>query len=245
MKLDTPPTPFPYEDFQHALDTLKRTLARAPAYTLLSGDSGSGKTTLLRTLSAKLDHRRFQVLYLCHSRLSPSGLNRVLAEALHLPPRRTRAEISRWLTQTLRALPTRLLLCLDEAQQLADDTLHELRLLAEAELDAPPLFSVVLSALPELKERLLAPQLFPLRRRLRTQVSLTGLRRGELERFLAHSLGKEAAALFAAPALDALFEQANGLPALLGVFAEECLSAHPKGPIGLEQLTAVLDRANT
>jgi hypothetical protein len=52
-------------------------------------------------------------------------LARVLAEALHLPLRRTRAETSRLLVQTLRNLPTRLLFFIDEAQLIRDDTLHE------------------------------------------------------------------------------------------------------------------------
>ena len=242
MKNAPPAEPFLYEDFQQALSTLKTALVRAPAYALLLGDSGSGKTTLLRTLAAKLDRRRFQILYLCHGRPSPSGLARVLAEALHLPLRRTRAETSRLLVQTLRNLPTRLLFWIDEAQLIGDDTLHEIRLLAEADLDGPPLFSVVLSALPELKDRLLAPHLFPLWRRVRPKVTLTGLRRDELVAFLAHSLGKEVPPRFEEPALSALFEQARGLPALVTATAEECLKAYPKGALSAPQIAEVLDR---
>ena len=242
MKNPTVPEPFLYQDFQQALATLKGALMRAPAYALLLGESGSGKTTLLRSLAAKLDRRRFQILYLCHGRPSPSGLARVLAEALHLPLRRTRAETSRLLVQTLRNLPTRLLFWIDEAQLIGDDTLHEIRLLAEADLDGPPLFSVVLSALPELKDRLLAPHLFPLWRRVRPKVALTGLRRDELVAFLAHSLGKEVPLRFEEPALSALFEQARGLPALVTTAAEECLKAYPKGALSAPQIAEVLDR---
>jgi type II secretory pathway predicted ATPase ExeA len=234
--------PFLYQDFQQALTALKTAWVRAPAYALLLGDSGSGKTTLLRTLAAKLDRRRFQILYLCHGRPSPSGLARVLAEALHLPLRRTRAETSRLLVQTLRNLPTRLLFWIDEAQLIGDDTLHEIRLLAEADLDGPPLFSVLLSALPDLKDRLLAPHLFPLWRRIRPKVTLTGLRREELAPFLAHTLGKELLPRFEEPALSVLFEQARGLPALVLAFAEECLKAAPKGPLTAAQVAEVLDR---
>ena len=237
--------PFLYEDFQQALTTLKTALVRAPAYALLLGDSGSGKTTLLRALAAKLDRRRFQVLYLCHGRPSPSGLARVLAETLHLPLRRTRAETSRLLVQTLRNLPTRLLFWIDEAQLIGDDTLHEIRLLAEADPDGPPLFSVLLSALPDLKDRLLAPHLFPLWRRIRPKVVLTGLRREELGPFLAHSLGKDIPARFEEPALAALFEQARGLPALALAFTEECLRTYPKGPLSAPQIADVLDRLET
>jgi len=236
------PQPFMYEDFHQALDALTEALAQGQAYALLLGDSGSGKTTLLRTLAAGLDRRRFQVLYLCHGQPSPSGLARVLAEALHLPLRRTRAETSRLLVQTLRNLPTRLLFFIDEAQLIRDDTLHEIRLLAEADLDGPPLFSVVLSALPELKDQLLAPQLFPLWRRIRPKVTLMGLRRAEMEPFLAHCIAPDTAARFESQALDAIFEQGRGTPALLATYVLGCLKAHPEGTITPAQVAAVLDQ---
>ena len=242
MKNAAVPEPFPYEDFQQALGGLKAALLRAPAYALVLGESGSGKTTLLRTVAAQLDRRRFHILYLSHGQPSPSGLVRLLAETFHLPLRRTRAETSRLLVQTLRNLPTRLLLSIDEAQPLADDTLHEIRLLAEADLDVAPLFSVVLSGLPELKERLLAPHLFPLWRRMRPRVCLTGLRREELGPFLVHRLGKDAAARFEPAALDVLFEQARGLPALIYDGAEDCLKTHPKALIGASNVADALDR---
>lgn len=241
MKPPAVSEPFPYQDFQNALASLKSAMTRAPAYALVLGESGSGKTTLLRTLAAQLDRRRFQVLYLSHGQPSPSGLVRLLAESFHLPVRRTRAETSRLLVQTLRNHPTRLLLSIDEAHALADDTLHEIRLLAEADPDAPPLFGAVLSGLLELKQRLLAPHLFPLWRRMRPRVLLTGLRREELAAFLVHHLGKEAPARFESAALDALFEQARGLPALIRDGAEDCLRASPKGPIGPAHVADALD----
>ena len=242
MSHTTMQSPFMYEDFQEALDSLTDALIRESVYALLLGDSGSGKTTLLRTLAAGLDRRRFHILYLCHGQPSPTGLARVLAEALHLPIRRSRAETSRLLVQTLRNLPTRLLFWIDEAQLIRDDTLHELRLLAEADLEGPPLFSVVLSALPELKDRLLAPQLFPLWRRIRPKVMLTGLRRAEMEPFLAHCIAPDTAKRFESHALDAIFEQGRGTPALLATFAEAALKACPEGTITQEQVAEVLDQ---
>jgi len=236
-----PPQPFMFQDFQETLKTLKAAFSRGPTYALLLGDSGSGKTTLLRAISSSLDPRQFQILYLCHGQPSPSGLARVLAEALHLPLRRSRAETSRLLVQTLRNLPTRLLFWIDEAQLIREDTLHELRLLAEADLDGPPLFSVLLSALPDLRDRLLAPQLFPLWRRIRPKVTLTGLRRDELVPFLAHAIAKDVETRFHPDALTVLFEQARGLPALVLSFTSECLQACPKDTITVERITQILN----
>lgn len=239
------PDAYLYGDFQEALKRLKATLTRTTAYTLLLGESGTGKTTLLRTLEAGLDHRRFQVLYLCLGRPSATGLRRLLAGTLHLPLRRSGAETARSLAETLRDLSTRLLVWVDEAQRLDEDTLHELRFLAEADLDRPPLFSVVLSGLPELKERLLAPRLFSFWRRIATRVTLTGLVREEMAPFLAQVLGKEAALRFGAEALSTLFEQARGVPALVHTSAAECLRACAAGPITAERVAEALEGLET
>lgn len=225
------PAPFLYGDFQRALRAFKTALGREPVYGLLLGESGTGKTTLLRLLADELDPRRFQVLYLCHGQPSPSSLVRILAEALHLPLRRSRAEMSRLLVQTLKHLPTRLVFCLDEALLLADESLQELRLLAEADLQGPPLFSVLLSGLPVLKDRLLSPQLFPLWRRLAPRATLTGLTQEEVAPFLKHRLDPAQVARFSPDALSLLFEQCRAIPALLEAAARQCLLGNPKGEI--------------
>lgn len=236
------PEAFLYRDFHEACQSLKGALTRGPTYALLLGESGTGKTTLLRTLANQLDRQRFQILYLCHGQPSPSGLARILAETLHLPLRRTRAETSRLLVQTLKNLPTRLLFWIDEAQLIRDDTLHEIRLLSEADLDGPPLFSVVLSALPDLKDRLLAPHLFPLWRRISCRLKLTGLIREELIPFLTHHLSKEAVSRLTEEALSTLFEQARGVPALLLSYTSQCLKTKPQGEITADSVATALDQ---
>jgi type II secretory pathway predicted ATPase ExeA len=239
---DTPAEPFLYHDFEDALRCLREALTTAPAYCLLLGDSGTGKTTLLRTLQARLDLRRFQIVYLCHGQPTPSGLTRLLTERLHLPVRRTRMEASPLLVQTLRNLPTRLVVWIDEAQTIHDDTLHEIRMLSEADLDGPPLFSVLLSALPDFKNRLLSPPLFPLWRRLSPRVTLNGLQQEELIPFLGHVLGKKPAARFSPEALLNAFEVFHGIPALMQSFAAECIKTYPEGDITAELAADVLDR---
>jgi type II secretory pathway predicted ATPase ExeA len=240
-------TPFLYQDFRRAADLLLAALRRHDPYVLLLGDSGSGKTTLLRYLQTKLDKRSFSVLYLCHGRPSPSALARVLADALHLPIRRTRAETSRLLLSTLKNLPAKLLLWIDEAQLIHDDTLHELRLLSEADLDGPPLFCVVLCALPQLKERLLAPDLFPLYRRISARVRLRGLVHEEVTPFLNHAISKNAAARFSAEALSVIFEQARAIPAIIKSHAAFCIEHCPntKNPIDKQTVVDLLESIET
>jgi len=232
-------SPFLYQDFLRAATILLTAVRRHNPYILLLGESGSGKTTLLRHLQAKLDKQSFSVLYLCHGRPSPSALARVLADALHLPIHKTRAETSRLLLSTLKNLPTKLLLWIDEAQLIHDDTLHELRLLSEADLDGPPLFCVILSALPQLKERLLAPDLFPLYRRIGARVRLQGLLHEELAPFIDHVLGKHTSQRFSTEALSVIFEQARAIPAIVKSHVELCLENHKNQKTTIDKQTVI------
>jgi general secretion pathway protein A len=238
MKTIETDDPFPYRDFQAALSALENSLegSHPGHYALLSGESGSGKTTLLRTLSRRIDRSRFQILYLVHGRPSPSALARVLAQAIHLPLQNSRAVTSRLLFQSLRHLPTRLLLWIDESHMISEDALQEIRLLAEADLEGPPLFSVILSGLPSLKDKLLGPDLFPLWRRVTVKVSLGGLLREEMEPFLAHCFSAKEAHSFTPEALLALLEHSRGLPAMVIQLARACLDAFPEKNVEAQML---------
>jgi general secretion pathway protein A len=214
---------YPYADFSRATEALKNALEKGPFYGLLTGASGTGKTSLLRHVAGALDRHRVQVLYVAQVRLSPSSLGRLLAQALHVGAKRTHAETLRALAQVIRDLPQRLAVLLDEAQRLSIDAIEELRLLAESELDRGPLFAVVLAGPPEVRERLEAPELFALKRRLSVKVELTGLRADECRPFLARRLEPRALERLSPEALALLFERGRGVPALVESYAEVAL----------------------
>jgi MSHA biogenesis protein MshM len=214
---------FAYADFARARDELTRRLA-LPSYLLLLGGSGTGKTLLLRLLSVGLDRHRFQPLYIVAERLlTPTALVRLLASAVHMPTRRTHAETTKALAQLLRGRLSlqRLVVLVDEAQRLTDDALESLRLTAEAELEAPPLFSIVLAGAPELRERFDTSDLFAFKRRLAGRLELTGLRKDEARPFLERRFGSVTAARFRDDAAALVFERGRGVPALV----ERCAAA--------------------
>ena len=233
---------FVYSDFDQAKRRILKAIPQGPFYGLLTGASGTGKTSLLREVAASLDRHRFQVHYLAQSRASSAGLGRFLAETLHLTPRRSHTETLRAMAQALRALPFRILLFVDEAHMLPDEALQEVRLLAESELDSPPLFTVFFSGLPELKGRLEAPALFPLKRRLSLCLSLSGLKKDELEPFLLCRLGEAQSGRLGAEVLAGIFERARGIPALVESLARRCLDEIPDGePLDMEAISEALE----
>jgi general secretion pathway protein A len=236
-KIASKKRPAVYSDFEAARDRLTRAIPVGPFYGILVGPSGSGKTSLLREVASTLDRHRFQSHYLAHSGTSTSGLGRFLAEILHITPRRSHTETLHAMSLALRALPFRIILFVDEAHLLGDDALQEVRLLAESELESPPLFTVLLSGAPDLKKRLDAPFLFPLKRRITVRLELTGLHQDEVGPFLSFRLGDEAASRFSPEILPVIFERTRGIPALVEGLARLCLESVPEKAVATLEAT--------
>ena len=214
---------FPFADFARASSELAAALEAGPFYGLLVGLSGTGKTFLLRHLASRLDRHRFHTLYIAQKNLSPSALGRLLAQSLHVSPRRTHAETLRALAQVIRESPQQLVLLVDEAQRLGIDTIDELRLLAESELDRGPLFAAILAGWPDLRQQLEAPDLAALRRRISLKLELTGLTADECHPFLVRRLGEPLASRLAPDAVPLLFERGRGIPGLIERYADVVL----------------------
>ena len=234
------PSPFPYADFVEAKNALQRALRGKRFYGLVAGASGTGKTSLLREISVDLDRHRHHLLYISSSKASLVGVLRCLAQTLHVSPRRSYLETVHILAEAIRAQTAHLLLWIDEADQVETDTLQEVRMLAESDLGAEPLVSVVLSGLPPLVARLDAPSLFPLKRRITLRCHLAGLRREELEPFLMHRFGTEGAARVPDSVRTDLFERTRATPALIDQIVRMALDHHP-GTLDSENIRILLD----
>jgi len=214
LELSPNPAPFPYRDWTTAKDELEAALRRGTCYGLVTGASGTGKTSLCHALTAAEGDARGQLLYLSASRVSLLSVVRYVAQVLRVPPRRSSVETIKALVDVIKDRTIRPVLWVDEADHLPVATLTELRSLIEFDPAPQPLLSLILSGPPELKTQLEAPALFPLKRRLVVRVALDGLRRDELDAFLAHRFGD--AARRVPPSLkDELFERTRGAPALV------------------------------
>jgi type II secretory pathway predicted ATPase ExeA len=206
--------PFPYRDYVLARDALVRAARAGPFYALVTGSSGTGKSSLARDLMTALESPRFQIVYVSSSAASILGLVNSLAQVLRVSPKRSSLETARVVAAALKGAPVRHVLWFDEADEVDPDTLREVRILAESELDAGQILSVVLSGLPDLRAVLDARELFPLKRRISLRCHLAGLGRDELEAFLAFRHGAAARRL-PSELHDELFERTEALPALV------------------------------
>ncbi len=244
-KPDQPPSAesFPYRDYVRARQLIQGALRRGPSYTLLTGASGTGKTSLKDDVGSGLGPHH-QLLYLSATAKATSvGLARYLARKLRVAPKRSYLETVADLVAALQSQPaTEMLLWLDEADQLPFATLSELRGLAESNGKGRPLFSVVLSGLPDLRTIVDTPSLFPLKRRIDLRCVLEGLRRDELGAFLLHRFGTAGSARVSEDVLDELFERTQATPALLGKVVAYALDlAGDSKPVREEHTRAAFD----
>ena len=239
LELSPNPAPFPYRDWTTAKEELEAALRRGTCYGLVTGASGTGKTSLCHAVTAAEDEPRGQLLYLSASRVSLLSVVRYVAQVLRVPPRRSSVETIKVLVDVIKDRATRPVLWIDEADHLPVATLTELRSLIEFDPAPQPLLSLILSGPPELKTQLEAPALFPLKRRLVVRVALDGLRRDELDGFLAHRFGE--AARRVPPSLkDELFERTRGAPALVDRVVAYALARTAK-TLGDAELREALD----
>ena len=173
--MSTRTQPFPFADFERARASVESALTKDDdLYMMLVGDTGVGKTALLRQLHRTLDRCRFRVIYFAHARrLTAPGLIRVLSGQFRLHPKRSHPETVLDLSRHMAEEPAQLLVWFDEAHALPEDTFDEARTFAESNLDGSRPVRLLLSGLPDLRERLMAsPALW---RRVTLREEITGI----------------------------------------------------------------------
>jgi len=195
------------------------------------GQVGTGKTTLCRTLLGRIGQEA-EIAYIFNPSPSELELLSAINREFGLPTAvRTRTELLDSLNQFLlekNAAGRRVLLVIDEAQNLDPAVLEQVRLLSNLETDRAKLLQIVLIGQPELEENLARSDLRQLRQRITVRWSLRPLTRAEVGEYLEHRLRVAGAAdpeLFTPGAVRALTRISRGVPRLINAVADRALLA--------------------
>lgn len=230
----TPDTSFYFDSPSHqeALNVLLVALRSGEGFLKVTGEVGTGKTLLCRRLLHVLD-QDFVTAYIPDPFLTPTALRMALAEELGIKCARNLGQhaLLKLITERLieiTATGKRVVLLLDEAQALPDDSLEALRLLTNLETEKDKLLLVVLFGQPELDERLAQKKFRQLRQRIIFSYALRPLSAEECSAYLQHRLtiaGSDGRELFDRRACKSLSQASRGIPRLLNILGHKALMA--------------------
>ena len=241
---------FAYGHYRDALNTLLVALHNGEGFIKVTGEVGTGKTLLCRKLLNSLD-APYQTAYIPNPYLTPTALILAVAEELGMAlPRNQGAHralklISERLVE-INGEGKQLVLCIDEAQAMPDQTLETLRLITNLETEKRKLLHVVLFGQPELDTHLEKPSVRQLRQRITFSYTLQPIDRAGMEAYVQHRLlvaGSQGSVQFEPAALRLLYQGSGGYPRLVNILAHKALLlGYGQGTrrIGAAQLRAAI-----
>jgi general secretion pathway protein A len=215
---------------EEALACLTYGVQSRKGFVLLTGEVGTGKTTLINKLLEWLRLQQVATAFVFNSRMNvPNFLDYMMADFGIPCESRAKSQILlrlyNWLLDRYRAGETAVLI-VDEAQNLADEVLEEIRMLTNLETFTEKLLQIVLVGQPELEQKLKQPHMRQLRQRLTLRAKTYPLTLDETKAYVQQRLriaGSNGQPIFSPEALVAVHRYSTGIPRVINLVCEHCL----------------------
>jgi general secretion pathway protein A len=229
----TPDPRYLYLSERHAeaLAHLLYGINEAGGFVQLTGEVGTGKTTIVRSLLAQTPKNAEIALILNPKVTAPEFLLTICEElGIGVPDSALGSlkDLVDILSQYLlraHAAGQRVVLVVDEAQNLAPEVLEQVRLLTNLETNTQKLLQIILIGQPELRELLARNELRQLAQRITGRYHLNPLSREESAAYVLHRLRVAGATtdIFAPGALNEIFRLSQGVPRVINVICDRAL----------------------
>lgn len=215
--------------YREALAALHYGITQRKGFITLIGEAGTGKTTLLKRLLEEFDEKTRSV-FIFNTHVSFEEILEYVFAEFDLPVHNGKKlymlqRLNTFLLEELRG-GGNVALLIDEAQDLNQSVLEDLRLLSNLETAKEKILQIVLSGQPELGEKLSHPTLRQLRQRIAVSCRLLPLSRDELTEYLQyrlHAVGCSDLKLFSRDAEDQIYHFSRGIPRLINVVCDNAL----------------------
>ncbi|HEX3398378.1 MAG TPA: AAA family ATPase [Steroidobacteraceae bacterium] len=197
----------------------------------LTGEVGTGKTTVVRTLLSRVPHHA-DVAVILNPRITPVEFLLTICEELGLPIAETDRNSVKEMVDALNrrllsahAEGRRIIVLVDEAQNLSFDVLEQVRLLTNLETPTQKLLQIILIGQPELRDLLDRTDLRQLAQRITGRYHLKPLSREETKGYVRHRLRVAGATeeIFTPGALVELHRLSLGIPRVINVACDRAL----------------------
>ncbi len=210
---------FPSKEHKRALSFLQYGLGQGDGFIVITGDIGTGKTTLVQTLLSDLDPNVAVVANIVTTHLKEDDLLTLVAYQFGLKASGANKaallrDLEQFFLQRVRE-NKRVLLIVDEAQNLPPQSVEELRMLSNFQYQAKPLVQVFLLGQEEFRATLLSEGFEQLRQRIIATYHLNPLDAEETRTYIEHRLGLvgwSADPTFSDEAFEHIYEFTQGVP---------------------------------
>ncbi|MBN1515487.1 AAA family ATPase [Candidatus Sumerlaeota bacterium] len=230
----TPDSRFLYLSRQHreAIGALLYGIQERKGFIMLTGDVGAGKTTVCRALLRDLGESEIEFAVIFNSYLTDIELLRAINDDFGID---STAETKKGLIDALNIyLLERFnqgrtcVLIIDEAQNMAPETLEQVRMISNLETESEKLIQIVLMGQPELNDIMALPELEQLNQRITVRYHLKPLPEDEVPAYIRHRLNRAQAKIeinWTPGALRRIFEHSAGVPRKINVVCDNALMA--------------------
>ena len=251
----TPDPDYLYWSKQHsrAKAYMESTIWLADGFVVITGEIGSGKTTLLQSFLSELDD---DVVYavVSQTQLTPTQfLQAVLTEFGFKPFNKRKVELLDMLNMFLieqYSSGKKVMLIVDEAQNLSHKVLEEVRLMSGIETHKEKVLRIILAGQPELRDTLDSPGLKQLVQRVRLRFHLGSLDRREMREYIEHRLeiaGRATKNLFEDDTYETIHRYTGGVPRLINTLCDSallCAFADERDSVGLDDVMEAVAELN-
>ncbi len=225
-----PDSGFLYLSSKHrmALTLLEYGLSSQAGFSVISGDIGTGKTTLIRQLLNEIDST-IRVGLISNTHRTFGELMQWIALAFNLPHTgKGKVELYEAFVEFIigeYAKGRRTVLIVDEAQNMAPDTLEELRMLSNVNADKDQVLQVILVGQRELRETLRRPDLVQFAQRIGVDYHLEPLSDPETAEYIRHrcKVAGGRPDIFSDQACEAVYQWTGGVPRLINTLCDTAL----------------------
>jgi general secretion pathway protein A len=229
----SPDPQFLYLSKQHARAKayMESTIWFTDGFVVITGEIGSGKTTLIESFLKEIQSD-VVIAQINQTQVSAVDfLQAVLVQFGFSPFKMKKAELIATLNNFLieqYAAGRKVLLIVDEAQNLSMRVLEEIRLLSGVETTKEKVLRIILAGQPELNEKLDAPELIQLTQRIRLRFHLTTLSAPEMRAYIQHRLEVAGAGdrqIFSEDCFGEIYKYTGGVPRLVNTLCDTSLMA--------------------
>ncbi|MCX5894767.1 MAG: XrtA-associated ATPase [Proteobacteria bacterium] len=213
-----------------ALTYLEYGLSEQAGFIVITGEVGSGKTTLIKYLINKLETTATPVAMIFNTNISPCEFLEIIIKEWNLNCAGREKSV---LYETINNFLLqeyikrhKVVLIIDEAQNLSSETLEEIRMISNFNDEKQPLVHIILLGQPNLRDRLNQSALEQLRQRISVHYHLGPLDYDEVVEYVKHRLkraGSPRVDIFTSDALESIFNYSRGIPRVINIVCDTAL----------------------